>query len=68
MKNQVPRYVAQERISLLLGIPEAELSRISQESGFGRVERADSREETYFTYDELPWICMLAAYRMQAIQ
>jgi hypothetical protein len=67
MGNQVWKYVTQERISFLLGIPEAELNRISQESGFGRVERVGSKEETYFTYDELPWICMLAAYRMQAI-
>ena len=67
MNNGIPKYVAQERISFLLGIPEAELSRISKESGFGRVERAGSREETYFTYEELPWICMLAAYRMQTL-
>jgi len=68
MKNQVPKYITRARISMLLGIPEAELNRISQESGFGRVERADGKEETYFSYEELPWICMLAAYRLQAIQ
>jgi len=68
MNNLVPKYVTRARISILLGIPEAELNRISQESGFGRVERADGQEETYFSYEELPWICMLAAYRVQAIQ
>jgi len=68
MSSQVPKYVTQKRVSLLLGIPEAELSRMSQESGFGQVERAGRQEETYFTYEELPWICMLAAYRMQAIR
>ena len=67
MNNQVPKYVTQARVSFLLGIPEAELNRISQESGFGRVERADNTEERYFTYEELPWVCMLAAYRMQAV-
>ena len=68
MNNLVPKYVTRARISMLLGIPEAELNRISQESGFGRVEIADGKEETYFSYEELPWICMLAAYRFQAIQ
>lgn len=66
--NRVQRYVTRSRISMLLGIPEGELNRISQESGFGRVERAEGEEEVYFSYEELPWICMLAAYRMQAIQ
>ena len=67
MNNQVPKYVTQARVSFLLGIPETELNRISQESGFGRVECAGNREERYFTYEELPWVCMLAAYRMQAV-
>ena len=39
MNNQVPKYVTRARASLMLGIPEAELSRISKESGLGRVER-----------------------------
>ena len=60
MDDQVPRYVTQARASFLLGMTEADLSRISKESGFGRVERAGNEEKTYFTYDELRRICMLA--------
>jgi len=36
------------------------LSRISSESGFGHKENAGGEEETYFTYEELRQICMLA--------
>jgi hypothetical protein len=67
MKNQVPKYVTQARASFLLGIPEAELSRISRESGLGLVERAGNEEETYFTYEELQRICLLATQQMQAV-
>jgi hypothetical protein len=49
----------------MLGIPEADLSRISKESGLGRVERAGNQEETYFTYEELQRICMVAAHHLQ---
>jgi hypothetical protein len=66
MSNQVPKYVTRARASLMLGIPEAELSRISKESGLGHVERAGSQEETYFTYEELQRICMVAAHQLQA--
>jgi hypothetical protein len=66
LSNQVPKYVTRARASLMLGIPEAELSRISKESGLGHVERAGSQEETYFTYEELRRICMVAAHRLQA--
>jgi hypothetical protein len=59
MNQQVPKYVTQAKTSLILGIPEAELSRISRESGLGHVERAGNQEETYFTYEELQQICML---------
>jgi hypothetical protein len=67
MSNQVLKYVTQARASFLLGMPEAELSRISKESGLGRVERAGSEEETYFTYEELQRICMLATHQTQAV-
>ena len=67
MSNQVPKYVTLARVSFLLGIPEAELSRISKESGFGHVERAGNEEETYFTDEELRRICMLVAHQMQAV-
>jgi hypothetical protein len=65
MNNQVPKYVTRARASLMLGIPEADLNRISKESGLGRVERAGNQEETYFTYEELQRICMVAAHHLQ---
>jgi hypothetical protein len=68
MNNQVPRYVTQARASLLLCMPEAEFRRISKESGLGHVERAGNEEETYFTYEELQRICMLAVGQMQSVQ
>jgi hypothetical protein len=66
MSNQVPKFVTRARASLMLGMPEAELSRISKESGLGHVERAGNQEETYFTYEELQRICMVAAHQLQA--
>jgi hypothetical protein len=66
MSNQVPKYVTRARASLMLGIPEAELSRISKESGLGHVERAGNQKETYFTYEELQRICMVAAHQLRA--
>jgi hypothetical protein len=65
MIKDVPRFVTQARASHLLGISEAELRRISSESGLGRVERAGDEEETYFTYEELQRVCFLAAYEQQ---
>lgn len=49
---------------MLLGIPEEELSRISNESGFGHRERAGNEEETFYTYEELRKICQLAVYQV----
>ena len=66
MNHQIPKYVTRARASLMLGIPEAELNRISKESGLGHVERAGKQEETYFTYEELQRICMLAANQVQS--
>jgi hypothetical protein len=60
MNNQVPKYVTQGRASLLLGIPEDELSRISSETGLGYTERAGDQKETFFTYEELRRICLLS--------
>ncbi len=60
MNNQVPKYVTQGRASLLLGIPEDELSRISSESGLGHTERAGDQKETFFTYEELRQICLMS--------
>ena len=60
LSNDVPKFVTQARASLLLGIPETELRRISYESGLGQLERAGGEEEIYFTYEELRQICQLA--------
>ncbi|HWZ97746.1 MAG TPA: hypothetical protein VN025_08305 [Candidatus Dormibacteraeota bacterium] len=65
MINEVPRFVTQARASRVLGIPEEELERISRECGLGRVERAGDEEETYFTYEELQRLWVLAAYQKQ---
>src|ERR1700749_2600987 len=60
MSNQVPKYVKRAGASLLLGITEADLSRIAEELGLGCSERAGDEEETYFTYEELQRIRMVA--------
>ncbi len=67
MNNQVPKYYTQARASLLLGMPEAELDRISKESGLGHVERAGNEKETYFTYEELQLICVLAGRQIETV-
>ena len=66
LNNNVPKFVTQARASYLLGIPESELRRISMETGIGHLERAGREEETYFTYDELRRICMLATDQLGA--
>lgn len=65
MSDEVPKYITQARVSFLLGIPEPELNRISKESGLGHVEHADNEEKTYFTYEELLRICLLAAWHAE---
>jgi hypothetical protein len=64
MNGQVPKYVTQGRAAVLLGIPEEELSRISYESGLGHRECAGSKAETFYTYEELRRICMLAVHQV----
>jgi hypothetical protein len=64
MDSSVPKYVTQGRAAMLLGIPENELSRISNESGLGHTERAGDQEETFFTYEELRKICLLTAHQV----
>ena len=59
--NSVPRFVTQAGVSHLLAIPEEEVRRISRDAGLGRVERVGNEEETYFTYDELYQVGVLAA-------
>src|SRR5258707_5502961 len=65
LTNEVPKFVTQARASFLLGIPEAELRRISEESGLGHLERAGNEEEMYYTYEELRQICQVAAHPVQ---
>ena len=60
LSNDVPKFVTQARASFLLGIPQGDLRRISEESGLGHLERAGNEEEIYFTYEELRRICQLA--------
>jgi hypothetical protein len=56
------RYVTRERAAALLGIPEKELAKISEESGLGHKERAGNQEVVFFTYEELRQICQMAAH------
>jgi len=56
--------VTRRRAAVLLGLSEKELSRISSESGLGHREVAGEQEETYFTYEELRQICMLAVHQV----
>jgi hypothetical protein len=60
MKTEEFKYVTRRRAAVLLGLSEQELSRLSSESGFGHTEVSGEKEETYFTYEELRQICMLA--------
>lgn len=60
MENRVPKYVTQSRAAYLLGLTVAEISRISEETGIGHLERAGREEERFFTYEELQQICVLA--------
>ena len=63
-KNEELKYVTRRRAAVLLGITESELNRISGESGFGHTERAGEQEETFFTYEELRQICLLATHQV----
>ena len=67
MNNQVPKYFTQARACCLLRMTEAELDRISKESGVGQVERAGNEKETYFTYEELQRICELAGRQIKSV-
>jgi len=64
MDSPLPKYVTQGRAAMLLGIPEAELSRISNESGLGHTERAGDQEEIFFTYEELRKICLMTVHHV----
>ena len=60
MKTQELKYVTRRRAAVLLGLSEQELSRLSSECGFGHTEVSGREEETFFTYEELRQICLLA--------
>ena len=60
MENRIPKYVTQSRAAYLLGLSIGEISRISEETGIGHLERAGKEEERFFTYEELQQICVLA--------
>jgi hypothetical protein len=64
MDQPVLKYVTQHRASLLLGIPEEELSRISSECGLGHTEFSGNRVETFFTYEDLRQICVFSTQRV----
>ena len=64
MKTQELKYVTRRRAAVLLGLSETEMSRISSESGLGHKEIAGTEEETYFTYEELRQICLLAVHHV----
>lgn len=61
MRDSIPKYVTQARAAFLLGMPVAEIHRISLEAGLGHLERAGNFEELYLTYDELKKVCALAS-------
>jgi hypothetical protein len=64
MNQSVPKYVTQARASFLLGIPVEELGKISSECGLGHKEQAGNQVETYYTYEELRKICMMAVHQV----
>jgi len=62
MNTRIPKYVTQARAAYLLGMPPAEISRISEETGIGHFEHMGEEEERFFTYEELQKICVLATH------
>lgn len=64
MKSEEIKYVTRRRAAVLLGMTEKELRELSAESGFGHTEKAGSEEETFFTYEELRQICLLAVHHV----
>ena len=64
MDSQIPKYVTPGRAAVLLGLPEAEILRISSESGLGHIERSGNQEEIFFTYEELQKICQLCLHQV----
>ena len=58
--RRIPKFVTQARAAFLLGMPVAEINRISHEAGIGHREEAGKEVETFFTYEELQKICVRA--------
>jgi hypothetical protein len=53
--------IDENRASVLLGLPKAEVRRYSQVSGLGQLEDDDQGQQVVFTYDELCRLCLLVA-------
>jgi hypothetical protein len=67
MSNQVPKYFTQARACFLLGMSEAEFDRVSKDSGLGHAESAGNEKETYYTYEELQRISLLAGRQTETV-
>lgn len=53
--------IDERRAAFLLGLSTAEVRRLSQRFGLGRLEKSDRSEQMVFTYDELRRLCLLTA-------
>lgn len=60
VRNEQDR-VEEQRATVLLGLPMADLRSYSLASGLGHLESGDSGEQMVFTYEELRRLCLLAA-------
>ena len=61
MRVTEPKYVQQARAAVLTGIPEKDLCRIAEETGFGHNESVGGQDEKFFTYEELRKICEITS-------
>ncbi len=61
MTTNLQDRVEEQRASVLLGLPAAEIRRYSLVSGLGHLENDERGEQMVFTYEELRRLCLLAA-------
>jgi hypothetical protein len=54
------KVIDQDRAAALLGVTTEELRRLSSETGLGRAEHEQGREQVVFTYAELYRLCRSA--------
>ncbi len=54
-------WIDERRAAVLLGLPTAELRRLSRLSGLGHSAKSERSEKLVFTYEELRRLCLLAA-------